>query len=154
MRPSFFVRLGIAACGTLALCLLSVAIADASPAPRRAARIARTACDSRPMLRRCSRGRPGLEQVSRRSILYLLRTQKLVRHHPAEWLERQRTSPLRDTGAAALQSNVAAVDGEGDLQIESLRPLGILFSPPTRITVHGSVTPRSPRGPPAVTCFV
>jgi hypothetical protein len=153
MRPSFFVRLGIAVCGTLFLWLLSASIADAAPVSRRHARVTRPQYESRHAPRRV-RARVRVDQeAGGRSLHYFLRSPRLISRHVNAWLERRRTSPLRDHDAAALQNSTLALGGEDDLLVlASLEPLGVLPSPQCRIPIKGAVTPRSPRGPPPVTC--
>jgi hypothetical protein len=145
--------MGIAVCGTLFLWLLSASIADAAPVSRRHARVTRPLYESRHAPRHV-RARARLDQeAGSRSLHYFLRTRRLVSWNMNAWLERRRTSPLRDHDAAALQNGTLALGGQDDLLVlASLEPLGVLPSPQCRITINGAVTPRSPRGPPHVTC--
>jgi hypothetical protein len=145
MRSSLIMRLGLVLSGALALGVFSTPPADAASRVR-PTRVARSTSDH--AMHRRVRARAAV-QSRRRSAYYLLGAQRLVRWHIPDRLERRQTSPLRETDAAALQTS-AAVSGEDDLLVlASLEPLGILALPSCRITIHGAVTPRSPRGPPS-----
>ena len=151
MRPSLAKRFGVVLCGTLAAWLLASA-ADAAPVARRHARATRSACEQRlaPRTGRACADVP----VHRRTTHYFGKTPRLVHRHLTSWLERSRTRPLRDE-AVALQNAAAAIGGQDDLLVlASLEPLGVLAAPQCGATVNGAVTPRSPRGPPDVTCPV
>jgi hypothetical protein len=142
MRLWLNVRLGLVLGAALALGALAAPAEAASRA--RHARVARSA-DDHAMHRR---GRASV-QSRRRSAYYLLGTQRLVRWHIPDRLERRQTRQLPDTDAATLQSGGAALGDEDTLLVRaSLEPLGILSLPACRIIVNGAVTPRSPRGPP------
>ena len=148
VRPSFIARLGIAFCGALTLGILSAQAADAAALSKRHARVTRSSDDH--SMRRRVHARATAQRSGRRSAQYLLQTQRVVRWHIPDRLERRQTAPFRDTDAAAIQSSGAAVSGADDLlELASLEPLGILALPPCRITINGAVTPRSPRGPPS-----
>jgi hypothetical protein len=154
MRPSFLARLGFVLGSTLSLWLLSAPIVDAAPISRRHARVSRALYEARPAPRRI-RARAPDEQSPARSVRYLLRTHPRVSRHVSAWLERRRASPLRDNEAAALQNSTAALGGEDDqLLLSSLEPLGVLTAACCPVTIRATVAPRSPRGPPVVTCAV
>jgi hypothetical protein len=144
MRLSLNARLGLVLGAALALGALATP-AEAAPRARHA-RVARSADDH--AMHRRARARASV-QSRRRSAYYLLRTQRLVHWHIPERLERRQTNHFPDTDGAALQTSAAAVSGQDTLLVHtSLEPLGILSLPSCRIVVGGSVTPRSPRGPP------
>jgi len=140
------VRLGIALCGTLAFWLLSAPTVDAAPHARHSARVSRS-LDERSVQRRV-RARAATQRSGRHAAHYLLRAERLVRSHVAEWLERGQTFPLGDHDAATLQNTAAAVGGDDHLLGWSLTPLGLLSTNRTRLTPGGVVAPRAPRGPP------
>jgi hypothetical protein len=149
MRLSSLPRLAIALCGTLFLCLFSVAMADAAPAHPRAA--SHRFCAARAKACRVSArlSKPRLQPTP-----YFVRVQRLVHRHPGSSLERSRPDPLREYDEAALQDRTA-VSGEDDLVVlASLESLGVLASPQWLIAISAVVSRHSPRGPPPLPGFV
>src|SRR6266536_103396 len=124
MRRPFFVRLSVAACGTLAIWLFSAPAAEAAPAPRRHARVVRCLCDARSMARRV-RARGTLRMV-RPVGRYLVRTHRFVQRHPTAWLQRRPANPVPGHDAAALQNSADALGGDDLLLLTALEPLGLL----------------------------
>jgi hypothetical protein len=135
--------------GTLVLGLLSASVANAAPAPRRQARIAaRILCEARGVP--CRGERLGAKDGGHQSSAFVKQTRRLLHRPSGTWLGRSRTRPLGGSDLVALQ-NGAAVGGADDPRLlTSLEPLGLLAPSQSRAAVSGSVTPRSPRGPPAV----
>jgi hypothetical protein len=162
MRSSYFMRLGITVCGTLAVWLLSVPMADAAPVSRRHTRVARPMWESRPAPHRVrarstfdrSRQRAAFDQSRPRAVHYLslLRKHRLVSRPMTAWLERRHTTPFHDNNDEALQNSAAAIGDQDDLLPALLEPLGVLASSQCRIPIDDVIAPRSPRGPPQVTC--
>jgi hypothetical protein len=149
MVPSFFLRLVVTVCSTLALWLSTVSPADAAPVAKRHARVARAMWESRPAPRR-ARARAAVERSRPRAVHYLslLRQHRLVPHPPTTWLERRHTTPFRDNSDEALPNSTAALGGQDDLLLASLEPIGVLAAQRCRIPINGVIAPRSPRGPP------
>lgn len=149
MRPSSFVRLGIAVCGVLLLSLLSATVAHAAPSSKRHARfVSRARCEARVSPRRVKAARVKANRQTASYRPYFVRTPRLLHRRVSEWLERSRRRPLRDTDAAALQGSTPAVHACDDLLPASLEPLGVLASPQCPVPISGAVARRSPRGPP------
>jgi hypothetical protein len=150
MSLSSLQRLAIALCGTVFLCLFSVAIADA--APYRARVVSHKLCGARTTP---CRVKARLPKAPRAPVQYFVRVQRLVRHHSDSWLERSRPDPLRENDDAALQDRTAVVRGEDDLLLRAaLEPLGVLTIPQCPITISAVLTRHSPRGPPPLPGFV
>jgi|SRR5581483_67008 len=147
MRPSFFVRWVIAACGALVFSALVAAPATASPAAREQDSLSLRAGDSRAAPHR-TRGRT-VGRASRRTVHYILRTGRLV-HRPADsWLQGRHPQPLGETRAAALQSSSSALAAHDPRLLTPLEPLGVLGLTPHPDPAPARLAPRSPRGPPA-----
>jgi hypothetical protein len=149
MRPSFFVRLGIAVCGTLALWLFSAPVADAAPLSRHRTHVIRP-WESRPAHRR-ARIHAAYNRTVRPWVHALASRQRVVLRAVRPRVERRRTTSLPGNDAAALQSNAAALGGEDDQLLASLELLGLLAPAQYRITIKEAIAPRAPRGPPRVT---
>ena len=148
MRLSSLLRLSTALCGTLFLCLFSVAVADAAPSHARVG--SHKLCGARPTP---CRVKARLPKRVRQPAPYFVRVQRLVHRHPGRWLERSRPDPLRENDDAALQDGTV-VSGEDDLLLASLEPLGVLVTPQCPVTISGVVIRHSPRGPPPLPGFV
>jgi hypothetical protein len=143
MRLSSVVRLATAICGTVLLCALPSAVAEAAPAHARA--VSHKSCGTRAAGCRVKARQP----KSLKPTPYFVRAQRLVhRSHPGSWLERSRPDPLRYNDEAALQDRTV-VSGEDDLLLASLEPLGVLVSPHFAVAFSAVVPRHSPRGPPS-----
>lgn len=151
MRPSFFVRLGIAVCGTLALWLFSAPVADAAPLSRHHRARVNRPWESRPAHRR-ARAHAAFNRTVSPWVHALASRQRMVLRAVRPRVERRRTTSLPGNDAAALQSNTAALGGEDDQLLASLELLGVLAPAQYRITIKEAIAPRAPRGPPRVTC--
>jgi hypothetical protein len=143
MRFPSPLRLGIAICGTVLLCLFSVAAADAAPAHARAASHKQCGGKSTPC-----RVKARSAKAKQSPSPYFVRVQRLVHRHPGSWLERSRTVPLRENDDATLQDRTAAVSGQDDLLVASLEAIGVLPTPRCPLAVSVIVDRHSPRGPP------
>ena len=148
MRFSSLLRLSIALCGTVLVCLFSAAVADAAPARARAVSHRLCAGRSTPCRVKARLPKP------RPPAPYFVRVQRVVRRHPGSWLERSRPDPLRENDDAALQDRTAVVSGEDDLLVASLEPIGVLVAPRCPVTISAIVARHSPRGPPSSPGFV
>jgi len=144
MRFPSPLRLGIAICGTVLLCLFSIATADAAPAHARVA--SHKQCGGK--LAPC-RVKARSAKAGQSTSPYFVRVQRLVRRHPGSWLERSRTVPLRENDDAALQDRTAVVSGEDDLLVASLEAIGVLSTPRCPLAISVIVDRHSPRGPPS-----
>lgn len=141
MRFPSPLRLGIAICGTVLVCLFSIATADAAPSRARA--VSHKQCGGK--LTPC---RVKARSAKAEKSPYFVRVQRLVRRHPGSWLERTRTIPLRENDDAALQDRTAVVSGEDDLLVASLEAIGVLPTPRCPLAISVIVARHSPRGPP------
>ena len=149
MRFPSPLRLGIAICGTVLVCLFSIATADA--APTRARAVSHKQCGGK--LTPC-RVKARSAKAGKSPSPYFVRVQRLVRRHPGSWLERSRTIPLRENDDAALQDRTAVVSGEDDLLVASLEAIGVLPTPRCPLAISVIVARHSPRGPPLSPGFV
>jgi hypothetical protein len=148
MRFSSLLRLGIAFCSTVLVCLVSVTVVDA--APSRARVVSHRLCSGRSTPCRIKARLP----KPRPPAQYLVRVQRVVRRHAGSWIERSRPDPLRENDDAALQDRTAVVSGEDDLLVASLEPIGVLTIPRCPLAISAIVSRHSPRGPPSSPGFV
>ncbi|MEP7307712.1 MAG: hypothetical protein ABJA98_19595 [Acidobacteriota bacterium] len=149
MRLPSPLRLGIALCGAVLLCLFSIATADAGPSHARAASHKQCGGKQTPCRVKARSAKAGQAASP-----YFVRVQRLVRRHPGSWLERSRTVPLRQNDDAALQDRTAVVSGEDDLLVASLEAIGVLSTPRWPLPISVIIDRHSPRGPPVSPGFV
>lgn len=136
MRRSTLVRLAVAAAGTLAVWLASASAADAAQARRQRhhARATARVCDARGAVARSE----GFSRPVRRPI----------RRHTFALLQRTRVKPLVEDDAA-IQAGAAIGDHDNRRLFADLEPIGLLSLSHSGLFSHGTVSRRSPRGPPS-----
>jgi hypothetical protein len=147
--------------GVLLLGLLSSTVATAAPAPRRQARhAAPIRCEVRgtpcagmtrlgyPKTLGYSKTLAGDDRDGKRQSSCFKQIRRLLHRPSGTWLERSRTSPLGGNDLVALQNGAAVGGADDPLLLSSLEPLGLIAQPGRGMASTGSVTPRSPRGPP------
>jgi len=142
MRPlTLTVRLVLAAAGLVTpWLLLASAVVDASPPHRTPMRWGRVLCDPRVPSRRAL-SRIALPPATRRTVL----------RDVAARVQRNGTKALNADDDEAIQNDPSAVGVEEGQQTRTpLEPLGVLVSSHSPLHNPWKFSPRSPRGPPAL----